>query len=282
LCKSLGGVQIGGSQTEDYTTYILQGSEEDGRLPTTYDNTSGITLYAGDTCIGNGAYKCKNTYTEGSECIGKGPRACEGSFYDNSTCIGEASAACGGAGTGKYTNDSTCIATNSGGHQCMETSFWDSTCKVEKNVSWSCMGDTFTNSECVGNGSNSCGSDMWGGTKRRHSTFDNSTCYGNAATTCANATFTKNSICIKNYSSACANNVYSNGGGCQTTEGFTCPAGTPQPGGWDAVTETYTPAGWNGGYCDPSAMVGGKCPAGSPTSTSGTCWDGDGNEVSCS
>ena len=85
-----------------------------------------------------------------------------------------------------------------------------------------------------------------------------------------------------NHSEACQGNTYSNGGGCQNGTNGTCPAGTPQPGGWNADTETYTPIGWNGGYCDPSAMVGGKCPAGSPTSTSGTCWDGNGNEVSCS
>ena len=113
---------------------------------------------------------------------------------------------------------------------------------------------------------------MWGGSKRKNATFNNSTCQGNADTTCANATFTKNSVCVMNYSSACKNNIYSTGAGCQAKEGYTCPAGTPQPGGWDATTETYTPVGWNGGYCNPSVMVGGVCPSGSPKQEGGT-WE---------
>ena len=281
LCKSLGGTQMDGSQTENYTTYILQGSEEDGHLPTTYDNTSGITLYAGDTCIGTAPERCRNIYTEGSECIAKGPGVARGSSFDHSTCTSYSSSGCEQS---TFVNESECVAAHNGGAlQCVWSSFSNSSCKATKG-DWACSGNNFINSECVADSGRSCGSDLFphGNTKRRNATFDNSTCYGKADSTCANATFIKNSTCIKNYSSACAANVYSNGGGCQAAEGFTCPAGTPQPGGWDAATETYIPAGWNGGYCDPSAMVGGTCPAGSPTSTSGICWDGNGNEMACS
>ena len=289
LCESMGGVKVGGSQTKNYTTYILQGNANDGHLPTEYNGDSNIPveLTEGDKCVATDMHQCRyNTYDGGmceakthscnygtfkNHAICKGGYASCGPSFDNSTCITTEGWGCT---DGTFKNDSKCEG--NGDHSCIGT-FNDSTCEGKNN--YACMSSKFIDSVCIGNGSNTCGARHAGPLT---SSFNNSICYGNDDNSCSNSKYTNNSKCIMNYSSACAGNTYSTGAGCQATEGFTCPTGTPKTDSWDSENNTYTTNGWNGGYCDPSAMTSGKCPAGSPTSTSGTCWDGDGNEVSCS
>jgi len=298
LCKALGGTQIGGSQTDGYTTYILQGNDADGHLPITYTNQNGITLTGLDKCVtGNGVnYTCANntynggatcmdnvnngcqggTYRNGSVCEGKASNSCYGTQFYNSTCKGNGSNNCSGV---RFYDSSECIGkTNTyGGGNCVASTFTDSTCTAKGTNA--CRDSLFTNSECIGEGVNSCG----GASNNPYVPygFNNSICTGSNSGACSSSKYSNNSTCVMKNDTACQNNTYSTGAGCQAASGFTCPAGTPQPGGWDATTQTYTPAGWNGGYCDPNAMVGGVCPSGSPTATNGTCWDGNGNEITC-
>ena len=273
LCKALGGTQIGGSQTENYTTYILQGNAEDGHLPTTYTGDNGITLYAGDSCISttSNATDCINTYKEGSRCVGKAGYSCSGGTYDNATCYSMSSSSCDHS---TFENNSICTDQGRGSNNCVWSTFDDSECRgtsggscwlnTFKNgssctgsASGSCVSNKFIDAECVGNGESSCGKHPVG----HISSFDNSICQGNGVEACSNNKFVNNSKCIVNNVDACTNNTYSTGAGCQATEGFTCPAGTPKTNSWDAENNTYTSDGWNGGCCNPAYMVGGTCPA---------------------
>jgi len=271
LCESLGGVQTTGSQTENYTTYILQGNAAEGHLPTVYKGTTnGAVVSALDVCLPSVSPGCGGVTFEGGTCQAKQSKrnnTCQRAYFkEGGTC--EAS---GWSGQCVWTdfNNSTCETT--GGNSCDQASFKNnSECIVKGTGSGGCDRSGFTDSTCTGKARESC----------QKNSFNNSTCSGEGSESCSGSTFTKNSTCIMKNDTACQNNTYQTGAGCQAASGFTCPAGTPQPGGWDAATETYTPAGWNGGYCDPSAMTSGKCPADSPTATSGTCWDGNGDNGS--
>ena len=276
---------IGGSITDGYTTYVLEGTGN-GNLAKTYYNINEITLAEGDKCIsgnketGQWKDKCNDLrVTNGSSCEVSHGQGCKRSEFSNhSSCIsGEGNMK--GCIESSFTGESSCSAFYNS--SCQQDVFDNSTC--EGIGSGACSKSTFSNkSICYakgtgGNsGSRNCGTD---------STYDNSTCYNQSTSMygCGKATYNNGSECYSNENGGCGggsafnsgSKCYGNAsgacGGDTYTEGSVCNANVPG----SCNNNTYE----SGSYC-----AGNHCPSGTPAGDedgafAGHCWNGSGEHA---
>ncbi|MBP5404307.1 MAG: prepilin-type N-terminal cleavage/methylation domain-containing protein [Elusimicrobiaceae bacterium] len=314
LCeKGLNGEKIGGSITDGYTTYVLEGTGN-GNLGKTYYGTSNLVLGEGDVCIATGAYNCYGGYYENASCSVETPSGY--AIYPCAHSTFTAEGLCKGGDHNKLDcsyslfNNSTCKGGN-GDNPC-NNSIFENNSVCESGTRSGCTDASFTNSTCYAKGTGGASNGRsCGGTK---STYDNSTCYNqsNNMWGCGQATYTNGSKCYSNENGGCggsstfsgASSCYGNGAnGCGSgifdggsncygdaalscgkatfSNGSVCHANVP-----GACTQKENGTN-DSSYDSTSYCSGAYCPAGTPAGNAeqggiyaGECWDGHGNHGS--
>ena len=252
-----------GSVTDNFITYIIEGSESDGKFAggEVFYNQRNLTLTGKDSCIGttsggcaNGEYHnqsfCSSEALVGSSSQSSSHACGGGTFYDKSSCLGKDYNGCG---SGKFYGDSSCSATSRFGCGSNDNShFYDnSTC--EGLATDGCRENFHDNSSCNALVYASCQGKFYDNASCDASTglygCRDSKFYGSSSCTAATrqgceGSFYDNSSCTGTGESGCHGNFYNNSYCVATAEGV-CP-------------------GAGGRYHDSSYCVGAYCAAGTP------------------